>query len=359
MKPSDTRDAPRLAARFHALKRAVVGLIVAMVALLAIGATAAALPVGAAESANIIDIVGFAASYMAVLLVLFLILLVVTAVAWKGLKMQHRAIMAVLVSLTFGLVAIGAMQPVTPSGDDGDGGDFVPEWEIILQGTRSTARDVASEIFDTQGGTGGGGETPTATLCAYATNALLDIANRKLVHQQTIDDDVTTGTAGFSAPDICSFDFSFRLTNPVDQNGDGVQDSISIFGRLRSISATTSEDGNGTSTRRNLFMWDTTFGWYLGFSRDVDTINTDGQWISVAPAGASDGVLPTSFDWQNLGVNAGADEDYATFAYIYRNYGPYGYTLPAAGFTYSMMIDIGTPASYVTVEVITQLSARA
>lgn len=226
-----------------------------------------------------------------------------------------------------------------------------------MQTTRSTARDGATEIFDSQGGDGDG-ETPAGTLCAYATNAEVDLSNKVLRHAITVDDDVTTGTAGFSAPDICSFDISFRLLNPVDANGDGVQDAVAVFGRVRSIGVTLSQDGNQT-VQRPVFYRDNTFGWYVGWSRDVDTINTDGQWISIAPAGIDDSGLKSSYDWQNLGTNAGADEDYLTFAYVYRNYGTYGYTLPLIGYTYSMTIDVGTSESYTTLTVFTFLSARA
>ena len=354
------RNGPQPASRraaIGAIRKSIVSLAIAVVALLALSATALALPVGVGATANFVDVVGFASAYLAVLLLFFIVGLVALLVVWKGLNMKWKGIGAIAVSLLFGLVAVGAMQPSEPGPGDGPG-DFVPEWEIILQGTRSTARDVASEMFDTQGGDGDG-ETPAGTLCAYGTNAEVDLSNKHLRHAVTIDDDVTTATAGFSAPDICSVDFSFRLLNPADANGDGTMDSVSIFARVRSISATVTEDGNGSSTRRNVFYRDTTFGWYVGFSRDVDTINTDGQWISVAPAGTDDSELRTSYDWQNLGVNAGLDEDYATFAYVLRNYGPFGYTLPVIGYQYSMAVDIGTPEKYTTIGVTIFLSARA
>jgi len=359
LKHADPLPASRRAVA-GALKKGIVSLAIAVMALLGLSATAAALPVGAGAAANALDVVGFAAGMLAVFLLFFLIGLVALLVAWKGLSMKYRTIGAIVVTALFAMVLLGALQPsmVPPTGD-GQGPEYVPKWEIILQTTRSTARDAASEIFDSQGGTGGGGETPTATLCAYGTNAEVDLSNKILRHAVTVDDDVATSAAGFSSPDICSVDFSFRLLNPQDANGDGTMDAVSIFARVRSISATVTEDGNGSSTRRNIFQRDTTFGWYVGWSRDVDTINTDGQWISIAPAGVDDAQLGTSYDWQNLGVNSGLDEDYATFAYILRNYGPFGYTLPVIGYQYTMTVDIGTPADYQTIGVLIFLTARA
>ncbi len=307
------------------------------------------------------DLISTLAAWSPLLLLLGAILLVVTFATWRGMRPDRR-IVALGLSLAFvglGVLPLATAPGLVPPGPGGPSGVYVPSWEIILQTTRSTARDVASEIFDTQGGTGGGGETPTATLCAYGTNAEVDLSNKILRHAITVDDDAATSGATFSAPDICSVDFSFRLLNPQDANGDGVMDAVSIFWRLRSISVTRTEDGNGTNTNRNVIMRDTTFGWYIGASRDVDTINTDGQWVSAAPAGKDDAQLGTSYPFQNLGTNAGADEDYATFAWIYRNYGPFGFTLPVIGYIYTMQWDVGTEASFQTIQVITFLSARA
>ncbi len=306
-----------------------------------------------------LQVVDTLSSWAPLLLLLGVIVLVVTALTWKGMKASRRTL-ALLLGLVFiGLGLLPALQAPIGAPPGGPPGAYVPKFEIILQTTRSTARDVASEIFDTQGGTGGGGETPTATLCAYGTNAEVDLANKVLRHAVTVDDDAATSAAAFSAPDICSVDFSFRLLNPVDANGDGVMDAVTIFWRLRSSGVTETEDGNGTSTRRNLFMRDNTFGWYVGVSRDVDTINTDGQWVSVAPAGIDDTKLASSYAFSNLGTNAGADEDYATFAWIFRNYGPYGFTQPLIGYTYTMLVDIGTDTSFTTITIFTFLSARA
>ena len=297
------------------------------------------------------------APYMPLFLILGFVGLLVLAAGWKSLNMNRRMLAGGFVGLMFALALVPALTgPVGPSGDGGP--TYVPKWEVILQGTRSTARDGATEMFDSQGGDGDG-ETPAGTLCAYGTNAEVDLTNKILRHAITVDDDVATSAAAFSAADICSVDFSFRLLNPQDANGDGTMDAVSIFFRLRSSGVTVTEDGNGTSTRRNVFFRDSTFGWYIGASRDVDTINTDGQWVSVAPAGVDDAALGAGYDWSNLGANAGLDEDYATFAWVYRNYGPYGFTLPVIGYTYTQTWDVGTPADYTTITVFTFLSARA
>ena len=310
-------------------------------------------------AASFIDPAGLAA-YLPVFLILGFVVLLVAMAGWRSFSMNKRMVALGLVALFFGLALVPAL--ATNLGDDGDdtGPGYAPKFEVILQGTRSTARDGATEMFDTQGGDGDV-ETPAGTLCAYGTNAEVDLSNKILRHAITVDDDVTVATAGFSAADICSADFSFRLLNPQDANGDGTMDSVSIFGRVRSISATVAEDGNGSSSRRNIFYRDTTFGWYLGWSRDVDTINTDGQWVSIAPAGTDDAALQAGHDygWTNLGVNAGADEDYATYAYVLRNYGPFGFTLPVIGYQYTMLVDIGTPSDYTTLTVTIYLAARA
>ncbi len=51
------------------------------------------------------------------------------------------------------------------------------------------------------------------------------------------------------------------------------------------------------------------------------------------------------FDWVNLGTTSGADEDYVALSVTARNYGPFGYTLPEVGTTYSLVYDYGIPGS--------------
>ncbi len=293
------------------------------------------------------------------LLLLLGAIVLIVGLAMKGLSSNKRLAAVAVGALVLALGVIPMLAPsVGPAAGPGPTAG-IPHFTVIMQGTRSTARDVQAELFDTQGGTGGGGETPTATLCAYGTNAELDIGNRILRHAITVDDDVATSTATFSAPDSCSVDFSFKLDNPTDDNGDGVMDSKAVYFRLRSAGVTVTEDGNGSSTRRNIFMRDNTFGWYIGASLDVDTINTDGQWVSVAPAGTQDSELQAAHDWNLLGFNAGADEDYASFAYISRNYGFFGFTQPTAGYIYTQIWDVGVPTDFTTITIIVFLSARA
>lgn len=361
MQRHEPLTAPRRAV-LKALRTAVVSLALCLVILASAVVTVAALPVGdiARQQANVV-ILGLAVD-IAILFILAFIGLVVLAAAWKGIRGMKQKLVAVgVVSLLWGLVLFSAFSaPVGPAGGNGGGsGALTPVFEVLVPSTvQGTPLDTQAELFDSQGGTGGGGETPTATLCAFGTNALVDRSNRLIQWQITVDDDVATSAAAFSAPDSCSHSLAVRLTNPRDVNGDGVQDSVAFFGRLRSISATTAQDGNQT-TPRNIFMFDTTFGWYVGFSRRVDTQTTDGTWLSVCPAGCADAQLKTAFDWTNLGSTTGADEDYIGLAAISRNYGFYGFTLPTAGYTYSFVWDIGTPDSYVTYTWQVALIARA
>lgn len=311
---------------------------------------------------------GVVASLLAVFLLLAIIATGVTAVIWKGAKMSARIVAVVVVLALWGSVAIAAagMQGGGPSTfcqqNPNDpscktSGGATPQWSVLVPSTvQGTPRDALAELFDTDGGTGGGGETPTATLCAYGTNAVVDRNNKIVRITETITTTVATSAATFEAPDACNFDLAVNLQNPRDSNGDGVQDSVAFFGRVRDISATTSQDGNQT-VQRNIFIFDNTFGWYMGWTRSVATQATDGQWISACPSGESDTQLPTSphaggcLDWVNLGTSTGAAPVYIDFAYIAHNYGFYGYTQPPTSTTYTIHIDVGTPALYNTWEV--------
>lgn len=345
-----------------ALQKVVVSLALCLVLLASFAMTVAALPVGDLARGQAYAVLGIAGDALVIVFIAALVGLLILAAAWKGIpKMAHKIAAVAVVGFLWAIVLMSAFSmPVGPAGDGGGvGGVLTPVFEVLVPSTvQGTPRDTQAELFDTQGGTGGGGETPTATLCAFGTNAEVDRANRVVRWQVTVDDDIATSAAAFSAPDSCAHDLAVRLTNPRDVNGDGVQDSVSFFGRLRSISATTAQDGNQT-TPRNIFMFDNTFGWYVGFSRRVDTQTTDGTWLSVAPPGTSDGQLKTSFDWTNLGSTTGADEDYIGLAAISRNYGFYGFTQPVIGYTYSFVWDIGTPESFVTYTWQVILLARA
>lgn len=354
-------SASRLATR-KALRTVLVVSLALLMSVVGLTMSVAALPVGDVARSNAYAILGIAGDALVLVFIFALVGLLVLAAAWKGIpKMAHKLAAVAVVGFLWAVVLMSAFSmPIGPAGQPpGNGGGLTPVFEVLVPSTvQGTPRDTQAELFDTQGGTGGGGESPTATLCAFGTNAQVDRSGRSVRWDITVDDDVSTGTATFSAPDSCAHDLAVRLTNPRDVNGDGVQDSVSFFGRLRSISATTAQDGNQT-TPRNIFMFDTVFGWYVGFSRRVDTQTTDGTWLSVAPPGVSDAQLKTSFDWQNLGSTTGADEDYIGLAAISRNYGFYGYTLPPAGAQYTFVWDIGTPESYVTYTWTVQLAARA
>ncbi len=346
------------------------GLLVAMCVLILLSATivvsglvtaSTALPVGVGtalvSTASLVE-------YMPLFLILFVVAGAVTLAGWKSFSMNKKVAAAGITALFFVLMIaplVAGPIGVTPPGPPGA---YVPQWEVLIPTTiQGTPRDANTEIMDSNGGDGVDTGSPAGTLCAFGTNAEADRANRNVRVAVTVDDDVATSTATYSAPDACSFDLAFRLTNPQDANGDGTMDSVSLFGRVRSITATVAQDGNET-TPHNIMLFDSTFGWYIGWSRDVDAQTTDGAWISACPAGLSDARLPTApqgqcLDWNNLGSNAGVDEDYIAFAYGTRNYGFYGYTLPPIGFQYTITIDIGTPESFVTYTVLVFLSARA
>lgn len=244
---------------------------------------------------------------------------------------------------------------------------MIPHWQVLVPSTvQGTPRDTAAEIFDSQGATACSSITGqgTLTLDASGTNFEVDRSGNTVRIAITVDDDVATSAAGFQAPDCHANDFQVLLQNPVDANGDGVNDAAPLFGRIRAITATRTEDGNGTSSNRNILYFDTTFGWYIGWSRIVDTQATDGVWASACPPGLSDAALPTSpqgacLDWYNLGSDNGADEEYIAFAMVPRNYGWYGYTLPVIGFNYFVTLDIGHPQDFTTYTVQVFLSARA
>ena len=302
------------------------------------------------------------ATWGPLLALLGIIVLVVVAVSWRTLRADKRMAALGLGLLFIGLAIVPSMIGTAPGGapPGTPPGGYVPHWEVFVPSTvQGTPRDAASEIFDTQGATAcssiaGQG---TLTLDVSATNMFVDRSNKLIRVGITRNANVATSTAAFQAPDCHSNDFSIRLTNPVDANGDGVMDSASIFGRVRSITSMVTIDGNGSSSQRNILFFDTTFGHYLGWSRRVDTQATDGMWISAVPPGQSDTAFPSSADWTNLGASAGADEDYIAFAYAPRNYGFYGFTLPPAGFVYSIVLDIGVPADYTTYTVQVYLSS--
>lgn len=326
-----------------------------------LGMAGAALPVVAGTALQVEALAG----YLPIFFILFLVAGAVTIAGWKSFSMNKKMAGMGITFLFFALLMaplVAGPIGITPPGPGPDG--YVPAWEVLIPSTiQGTPRDANTEIMDSNGGDGVDTGSPAGTLCAFATNAEADRANRNVRVAVSVDDDAATSGATFSAPDACSFDLAFRLTNPQDANGDGTMDSIAIFGRVRSITATVAQDGNETAAH-NIFLFDSTFGWYIGWSRDVDAQTTDGAWISACPAGLSDARLPTApsgacLDWNNLGTNAGVDEDYIAFAYGTRNYGMWGYTLPPIGFQYTITIDIGTPESFVTYTVLVFLSARA
>lgn len=335
-------------ATLRRMKQIVVGLAMCLVMLAFAAVTVAALPVSDASKLQTGDILASIGVSVALVFVFALVALLVTAVAWKGLKMSHKIVAVVITGILWGTVLVAAFAaPMAPAGGSG-GSNLTPVWTVLVPSTvQGTPRDAASEIFDTQGGTGGGGETPTATLCAFATNCFVDRQNHIFRMGITRNTALATSAAGFQAPDIFSADLSVQLMNPRDVNGDGVQDSVAFFGRVRSISQTTTQDGNQTVSR-NIFMRDNTFGWYMGWSRRVDTQATDGQWMPTASPGTDDLQLGTSYGWQNLGSTTGADEDYIAFAFVARNYGFFGYTQPPSGYSYNIVIDIGTPDAFQT-----------
>ncbi len=220
----------------------------------------------------------------------------------------------------------------------------------IASTPQGSVRNTAAEIFDSQGGNGDG-DTPAATLCdptAGSGNVNIDRVNRKIIVKVTVDDDVATSDATFSAPDMCSLDYSIRLGTTVDADGNGVDDSISIYARWSSLSATTTEDGNGSSTQRNIFYKDTTYGWYVGFGSLVDTQATDGEWYSACQIGISDTRLPTTptgecLGWVRLGSTDGADEDFMAAAWVWKNYGGFGFSLPDDSHTYTYILEFAGP----------------
>jgi hypothetical protein len=282
-----------------------------------------------------------------------------------SMKPKNRAIFAFLATALLVLggipILIGAFGGVGNGGEVPPG--YVPQWEIIIPSTvLGSARDANTEV---PGGsfTAASAITPAGTIVTSGTDLFADRVNRRITVDVSVNSALATSAAGFSAPDVVLTDFSIRLTNPVDANGDGVMDAVSYFGRVKSISRTTLVDGN-SSQEIQVFYWDSTVGWYVGWMRQSSSQSSNGDWISAAPAGVADTRLPTApsgaaLDWTNLGDHSGGSAEYVSFWFLMRNYGPFGYTLPSVGESIDITIQIGTEASFVEFTFVVRLSSRS
>ena len=253
-----------------------------------------------------------------------------------------------VVAITFGSLAfiVVALQGGGP-GDPCIANPALPQclspgaqWETLLVNP-AAAHDAAGEYpSGTYTLCNAAPATPVSTAAVVNTNMFIDNQNKKVRHEITMDDDIVTTTATFSAPDCGIFDFQQRLTNGQDRNGDGVIDAQNYFGQVLSITRTTTIDGNN-SNANNVFYSETDDGFYVGWF-------TDGSnWVSAYPGLETQTTLTTGpSPVVNLGSNAGGAADAPGFWYIMRNYGPFGYTQPPIGTSIIITGQIGSPGAW-------------
>jgi len=226
------------------------------------------------------------------------------------------------------------------------------QWEIYLT-VPAAGHDAATE-YPGNSYTFCSAITPAGTALVYTgtITGYLDRQNRKVTHHHTITSTLATTAAAFSAPDCNAFDFSVRLLNGQDRNGDGVIDAQNYFGQILSISRTTTTDGN-SSVASNVFYSDVNNGFYVGWF-------TDGSnWVSAYPGMESMTTLTTGpSPIVNIGSHGGGAADVPAFWYLLRNYGPFGYTQPPIGTSIIIQAQIGSPGGWLPFTVEIRLNAR-
>jgi hypothetical protein len=235
---------------------------------------------------------------------------------------------------------------------------WAPDFTILVPSTPAGAgRDTAAEIPGAPF-TQCGSMSPAATMITYNTDAYVDSSNKRIEMQVAINDDLAPTTAGYQLDECFLVDFAINLENGRDADGDSNIDAVTYFGRIRSITRTTMVDGN-SSQPYNVFYWDTTNGWYMGWMKESASQASNGDWISSYPAGVSDDRLPTgASEWKQLGSHSGGSAEYVSFWFAARNYGIFGYTQPPVGSSVDILVDIGTVEIHDTWTVQVKLNAR-
>jgi hypothetical protein len=240
----------------------------------------------------------------------------------------------------FLLVGGVASTAVMGGGGNDDGPGVVPGHHspitLTVPTTRlSTENDVIAEITDTDGFTAASTvESPAATLCVYNTNAFIntEMLPLKLAWEATVDNDVTTATIAFNAPDVCGIDLQIQI-EPYDGNGDGVADQQTIYTRAM-VSHTTYQDTN--SSEHQVYVWEAQAGSYITGFNVKDTQTTTNVWYSFWPASESPGGQFSANTWSNwkaAGTTTGTDADpeFLGFFAQMRNFGFFTYNTPPLG----------------------------
>jgi len=302
------------------------------------------IPVASAGDGGFIE--GFSPWY-GIMLLLGVIGLLAMLAMWKGLAHKTRIIGAIAVGF---LLAVPIVGMVGAPGGDG-GGDGLPVSHhspitVTVPSTRlGTPHDAISEVTDSDGFTAANSvESPAATLCAYGTNAYIDVSSLpiKVAVHNTMDDDVATSDAAFSAPDVCGIDLQIQIQG-YDGNGDNNLDAQPMYARAM-VSVVTAQDTN--SSERQIWVWDVAAGSYITGVQVKDTQATGDVWYSFWESTASPGGVITASTWSNwhsISTSTGANPDFLAFFFQQHNFGPFGFVNPPIGSTLTISYQFSGP----------------
>lgn len=222
-----------------------------------------------------------------------------------------------------------------------DGFEFTITWSI---GTTagSTVPGAPYDVCDTEaGGTTGEWATTEARLDVTSVPVRVDA----LI---AIDTDLATSAALWSEPNCLEVDHDLHLNTPVDQNGDGVADSITAYAGIDSISRTTLvSDGSNGTINAQVFVRDgvdETGDWYLLWKTDA------GLWIPACSEHRGASTMGSSCKDVAVATHPGnaADDDVDLYV-ILEDRGPFGYQEPAVGGTLSISYHIAGKAGLLTI----------
>ncbi len=163
-----------------------------------------------------------------------------------------------------------------------------------------------------------------------ATEGTADLTSNRIRALVAIDTDLATTAALWSEPNCLELDHDLHLNTPVDQNGDGVADSITYYGGIDSISRTTlpTDGSNGTVNGVGFVRdgIDETADWLILWKNDA------GTWIPACPEAKTSSSPPTSCGDVAVGAHTGsaADDDVDLYI-ILEDRGLWGYQEPAVG----------------------------